>query len=263
MDGQRFDDLARTVARSAPGTPSRRAVLKGMLGAAVAAFAGGAGAAAKDKNGIWKGKCRTHSDCPAGAACVNNHCACPPGTTRCHVGTSFEACADTATDVNNCGFCGSACGPCEECIGGACVPTCGPCTECDLVSGTCQPTGGEGCECPAGTTTCDDGWGGFTCCGDGNRCCNNTCVPEDWACCNAGEVRCRAQCCGPDTRCNPEAHDPDTGAPLPNSAMCCAPDSFSCLDAGCCPQPMRYCHTLKIDGVWRGFCCSYAEGCPS
>ena len=21
--------------------------------------------------------------------------------------------------------------------------------------------------------------------------------------------------------------------------------------------------TLKLDGVWRGFCCSYAEGCPA
>src|SRR5688572_16782711 len=116
MDQQRFDDLTRKLSR----LPSRRAFLKAVAGAATAALAGRTAAEAQPDKKLWKQKCKTHSDCPAGAACVNNHCACPPGTTLCHADSIFAGCVDLQTDHDNCGACGIGCSINMECIDGAC-----------------------------------------------------------------------------------------------------------------------------------------------
>jgi hypothetical protein len=51
--------------------------------------------------------------------CTSGVCGCPTGTTLC-----TGACVNTATDVNNCGACGSVCPACTTgtptCTAGAC-----------------------------------------------------------------------------------------------------------------------------------------------
>lgn len=57
------------------------------------------------------------------------------------VGSSIcnGACVDTDTDRNNCGACGTTCGPCQVCQGGECRSICQPGYEC--CAGSCCPTG--------------------------------------------------------------------------------------------------------------------------
>src|SRR5687767_13425369 len=86
VDAKRFDTLTRAFA-----VASVRTVIKARAGAAagglLTAFGRGESAAQNDKDkqkdGVWKRKCKKHSDCPLGAQCVNNHCGCPPPTVRC------------------------------------------------------------------------------------------------------------------------------------------------------------------------------------
>ena len=79
MDGQRFDDAAKSLAR---GLTRRRAV-KAVLGGAVAAtlgqFVGGYAVEGKGK------PCTHDCDCPDNQKCANNRCtkACPYTSVYC------------------------------------------------------------------------------------------------------------------------------------------------------------------------------------
>jgi hypothetical protein len=187
--------------------------------------------------------CCANDETPCTSA--NGTPVCCPSDAQC----CADGCADTALDVNNCGFCGNVCGPCQECVGGACVSTCGPCTECDDVSGACQPTGEEGCACPTDYTTCDDGWGGFTCCASGEQCCNHACIPADEECCEG--VHCLEQCCAPDqvcgdegcctwcgTTCCPEGQQCCGNTCIPIGKPCCQAGQTACADT-CCASGER------------------------
>ncbi len=61
-------------------------------------------------------------ECPSGR-CINGRCApsceeggaCAPGETCCH-----GICTDLTDDPQNCGVCGTVCGPHQACTGAAC-----------------------------------------------------------------------------------------------------------------------------------------------
>jgi hypothetical protein len=97
--------------------------------------------------------------CQAGETCANGQCrpavTCPSGQTDCG-----GVCVDLRSDEANCGACGRACGPEEECVGGGTCSCRFPHVECGnaccplgqvCLNGTC--TAGQG-NCPAGADTC-------------------------------------------------------------------------------------------------------------
>jgi hypothetical protein len=160
MDGMRFDDVSRALAR---GT-SRRAVLKGLF-AGVAAAAGlralpdSADAATCTPPGP-RNFCNFDVECCSGSLCRNGACSCPAGKKICGSGCIDESqtcgpsycpagfkvcggiCKDTSRDPQNCGSCGIVCGPTKTCSNGRCCPkgtvfcngTCKPSTECELIA---------------------------------------------------------------------------------------------------------------------------------
>jgi hypothetical protein len=175
-DASSFDDLAKGLAS---GTLSRRKALRmmgaAMVGGALASIPGVAWAAKPGgcASGVTcKGKC-----CAVGASCVgrgrNQACACPQGQSVCG-----GVCRDLATDVLNCGACGSACGAGLSCVGG----------QCRCADGTTLCPGNNSCVqiCPSGQTLnptncrCEAGVGGtcttITDCQSGLTCQNGTCV---------------------------------------------------------------------------------------
>ncbi|MBS2031004.1 MAG: VCBS repeat-containing protein [Deltaproteobacteria bacterium] len=120
--------------------------------------------------------CLTTNDCASGFTCV------PPdftGTTGGPTSSTCQPCeppniicngACIASDENNCGKCGNACGPFSACVAGQC--------ECKTLADAC----GDGCQCQTGQTLC-----GTSCtdthrdaqhCGNCNTVCqaNQTCV---------------------------------------------------------------------------------------
>lgn len=92
MDGNRFDDVTRTLARSG----SRRQALKALAGSLVAAIA-------------WPHRAEA-ARCPRGQRC--RRICCSAGTTCCG-----SYCADLQTNLGNCGACGN---DCSQQGGGAC-----------------------------------------------------------------------------------------------------------------------------------------------
>jgi hypothetical protein len=195
MDGERFDAFAKTLVEST----SRRNILRALAGGATGGVLGlfGAGAAAADKAFVChKGKtlridasalpahlkhgdtegpcCLAISTCrPDQAIAVTKsgrcECSCPSGANEC-----ANACVDQATDLANCGQCGSVCSfanataTCQNgsCVLGACNDGFADCdgdpsTGCE-VDTTTDPTncGGCGNACPTdshGHATCDGG----------------------------------------------------------------------------------------------------------
>jgi hypothetical protein len=150
MDGKRFDNLTRSVARAT----SRRTFLAS-VGAGLAGLVGGASALAAPRCKRLGQRCHSNADCcpeqnnaicaafsgqceacPAGStvcggACVATACAggqvfnpttcqcsCPGGTIFC---ANTGTCRDLNTDERACGSCATICAAGATCLGGVCT----------------------------------------------------------------------------------------------------------------------------------------------
>jgi len=203
MDGQRFDDIARSLGHGA----SRRRVLAGFAGAALGLIGLGrtqtrAGAAEIDWTGRYCGGLGGFP-CPNGYTCIDDpNDACDPfaggadcggicqrinldplptscAAVLCMEGTHCcEACG-TVNCVPNDVPCPLALCAGDECNGVFCGPDeyC-----CNYSCSICAPVGGACIDlyCGGGGETCGD-----TVCGEGEYCCNpscGTCAPLDGFC---------------------------------------------------------------------------------
>ncbi len=154
MDGQRFDELTRALAK---GTNRRGAikVLAGGLAGALLGIGGGRSGAAKPDKCPPSKVCGT-ACCPDGYYCVNGACttdvpavvpedtgkggaACAAGHKRC-----ASQCVNLASDVNNCGTCGNNCATVANattvCNGGVCDYVC------NAPFDDCNGSAADGCE---------------------------------------------------------------------------------------------------------------------
>ncbi len=163
MDGQRFDELTKSLAR---GT-SRRRMLKGLAGGAMAVLLG---------RGVRDVAAGGTFTCGAGVG------ACPSGLICCS-----GSCKNLRTDPNNCGRCGRVCST-NLCNAGRCVASCP--SGFLISSGTCVRT------CPMGETACDGQCRDLTT--DVNNCggCGTVCASQ-----NSSEICCEGICCAPGLLC--------------------------------------------------------------
>ena len=133
METTRFDSLAVTLGKGL----SRRAMLRVLAGAAVAAVPVRAAAATCTPPGP-RNFCNADSECCSTALCRNGACTCQAGTRPCGA-TCAPAdrdcgcpaagqrrcngrCVDRLRDPQNCGACGNACRPSQTCSRGKCCP---------------------------------------------------------------------------------------------------------------------------------------------
>jgi hypothetical protein len=132
--------------------------------------------------------CLTDGDCAPGTVCMASVCvpgcnanhACPMGQSCCG-----STCANTATDVANCGACGMACmaaNATSSCSTGMCG------FQCNAGFADCDKVASNGCETPLGTLT------NCTFCGDVCALPNATSACTGGACvltsCNSGFGNC-------------------------------------------------------------------------
>jgi len=119
MDGQRFDQLTRTL----DAAVSRRRVLGGLLGLAAAAgvardaTAGTTRSCLGPRRFCWKDSQCCSGVCPVGRRVerrVRNRCSCGA------LATCGRACVDTQSDTQNCGGCGITCPAGWGCTAGVC-----------------------------------------------------------------------------------------------------------------------------------------------
>jgi Stigma-specific protein, Stig1 len=249
VDGQRFDDLARSLANGI----SRRGLLKVIAGAAASAVfvrwptgrAAGQdsgvscplrlGQSCTDASGCGGDACPTYDCCggvcvdlatdPANCGtcgttcdtgnCVENTC-CPAGAILCG-----DACVDPTADTNNCGGCGVVCPPGQPCLAGVC-----------------------GCAPPA--VAC------------GNGCVDITSDPNNCAscgvACDSGQPCCNAVCIAIATdRTNCGA----CGNVCPDSAPTCC--GGACTDTTSDPANCGACGTTCGDRTCSGGACAGAS----
>ena len=145
MSHERFDDLARALARAT----SRRQVLRVLGAGLVGTLAGTLGLrqAETAQAALQPGQCRNQRDCasPEDRCCrprdqgigictyvgqyANGNCGecgrhCPDGTLCCRPGAKRleDACVNVqGSDPNNCGCCGCGCLSGQTCVNGGCV----------------------------------------------------------------------------------------------------------------------------------------------
>lgn len=185
MDGRRFDALTRTVGSG----HSRRQVLRGLLGGAVATIGTAVPAGAARRPAPTP----RPPSCPGQQTWQNGACTCPPNTTGC----GPECCPAGAQCCDN-ACCYGYCYGEELC--------CSSAQEWCDVTGECCPSGeiccpGYGCRAPEAccTPSCDgstcgsDGCGGICACSGDKVCEESTCVcPSGTMLCGDGICR---QCC--------------------------------------------------------------------
>lgn len=251
LDGHRFDEITRALARPLGRRGFFRSVAGAVLGGtAVAKTAGDAGAA-----------CTT--TCPPGqylgAACrclclstarppLNGKCGCRAGETDCGDGT----CKDLSSDPANCGGCSASCPDAEQvCRAGSCLcpadrPTFCPEIGCVDTQTDLDNCGECGNVCPGDTCNnpvCNAGVCGLVAnpdaagalCDDGNQCTtNDVCQPavEGVSNCAGAPVQCRVPgLCEDNVTCNPATGEcePDYAA---SGTPCENPDR--CLTGGAC-----------------------------
>lgn len=212
MDPRRFDDMTKRLTTGS----SRRQVLKGLAGGALASalsFVGAGGVVARQCRDDGK-NCKSDTECcslfcnpatftcavappadtcdpacPTGALCVDGACFCPVPTAFCPT----DGCVDLQTDVTHCGTCATACATGATCTAGSCVCPTGE----SVCNGVCvnrntdeTNCGSCGRQCAAGTVCssgdcCGSTAVGSICCASGNP---STCV-EDYDC-NCGLFGC-------------------------------------------------------------------------
>lgn len=116
-------------------------------------------------------------DCPSGALCLNNLCACTP-------------------NPNPCGdrICGSAPDGCGKMV--QCGPSQGQCA-----SGTCDASGR--CVCPPAATACQGKSGKVTLEGCEYTCQAGSCAPDNASACAGAECGSARNNCGEIVRCGP------------------------------------------------------------
>jgi hypothetical protein len=244
MDGSRFDDLTRFMAER----PSRRTVVKAMVGAMAGSLASVGTALGTPRCKRVNQACQTTADCcPGPTANGNVYCkqvkkstkvcaTCPPeAPTACNGG-----CISTASDNNNCGSCGNVCHGGASCANGV-------------------------CRCPAGQHLCADG-SCHECCtfehcvsiigpGEGAICCDGTCQASRFnpnncggcgiVCagdqvCADGDCKCpTGQASGPDGTCTCGGSDCSATEPCCNGYYCnfgvclaCETTGGSCENSG-------------------------------
>ncbi len=288
MDGQRFDDLARRIARSS----SRRSVLRtaaGGAGAGLLALLGIPGASAdntcKPANSP-QSKCNKDAQCCVGLVCGPGG-LCQPG---CRINeTFFVEGAEEPTNV--CRTCqpmastvswsnvdgvtcetGNLCKTGEQCLTGVCGGgtdvVCGTDSVCATYG--CNPATGCFTDYVAAETTCAPS----TCqsdalilslCDGAGACVTRAPVPCDPYICNAAGTACRSSC-GSDIDCQGDAYCQDgvcvanraQGAACQRNEQCL---SNQCVDGVCCAQtscdPCQACNIAGLLGT-----CATAVGIP-
>ncbi len=158
------------------------------------------------------------SGLPAGA--IANFLSFNHDTGKFEIIASGHVTADGASIVTDPGsgitVAGWGCNCPPYSVTGQCCKCLEPCQQC--VAGACVPTGNGG--------PCGNG-----CCGDGQACCDGTCVAADLICCDEGntcapdETCCQGDCCVEGAECCENG--------------CCLPDQECCL--GNCINALNLC----------------------
>jgi hypothetical protein len=188
------------------------------------------------------GACR--NICPAGNVCVNGTCQLNCGTLiRCTGSAipdggvpdagpvSFDYCADTQVDPNNCGRCGTVCARHERCEGGLCRLRCQPpLFDC---LGQCLDLRNDNRNCGACGRACATGL---------------TCAPDAM-----GVSTCIAACMAPFSSCP---------APAPGSFPYCANLNTDVNNCGMCGRACLGAQSC-VDGVCRLQCLPGQQLCGS
>jgi hypothetical protein len=218
MDGRRFDDVAKAWGAA----PSRRGLLRTLIGGTCGSLLAGLGP------GAALAACAPHgAHCVGDARCCSGFCRrrgkCvedgqPTGTCRCRCPRGTTSCGDAA-----------CCTPGQGCRHGRCVDQCTP----EDQATACGPDQA----CRAGACVCTspranpDPCGG-TCCRRSETCAKGACrcaVPCQDVCCPAGQA-----CI---------THPNGQGVCCPSGRVCqalegytdCCLDDPDCVDGGCCP----------------------------
>lgn len=207
MDGHRFDQLTRSIARAS----NRRGFIKGILGLSGIAVSA---AALREREVDAARRGFTGPTLPSPTP---TPVPCPAGQIRC-----AGACVDTLTDPANCGGCGISCGAGNICQGGSCVAcrpdisSCSAGSQC--CSGYCAIYGASGnqCESCAGTLC-----SGFEC---------SNLMTDDFNCGVCGN-RCAAGSYCWDGVCRTDCFPPYIGGCATN-AQCCDPTAYCALGSG-------------------------------
>lgn len=186
--------------------------------------------------------------CGTNERCDNSTCrlcpstapACGPAGQKncCSLNCCGDACVDTQTNPQHCGFCGNACQTGEYCQAGTCktcpgtLSKCGAscCNAANCCNNTCVDTQTNPLHCGACGTICGKGQ---TCClgrcvdlsGDSSNCgsCNKACTLGQSCsagnCCTTGQQWCGQQCIDPLTDNN---HCGGCGVACSNTTQCTA-----------------------------------------
>jgi len=255
MDDQRFDNLARSLARGG----SRRGVLKGLFGVAAGALGI---AVARPALAIPTPPPNPRAR-PAGATCVRSSncasgvcdfqtrkCACPVETVACG-GACVPPCKTGTLDPVTCACCVTGGGPCfddGDCCSGVCDETTSTCIAAgSLVLGaTCE----FAADCTSGScegNVCCQADGAS--CAVGSDCCGGTCDPTSGICGDPVVTGCvtSTDCTDPNLPvCDPDTNvcveciqvaDCVTGEVCTANVCtvpCVGPAGFCTISADCC-----------------------------